>query len=216
MPGFERFTDAARRVVVHAFEEAGYDRPIGTDHLYRALLRDPDIAELVERLHDFPNGVPPADRSMTILSAADQPLKGAVYDDELESPAPTAPGIRRVPGAPSEGYTPQAAAAIDLSLKEALISGHSFIAPEHLLLALIRQGVDDPSQAIVDSGIRLGAARWQANVLTERRQAAMRAFTEAEREREREETRRRTQETGPDAEPDPGPDTGPDTGPPSR
>jgi hypothetical protein len=56
---FERFTDPARRVVRRAFQEAGYERPIGTGHLYRALLRDPDVAELVEKLRDFPNGVPP-------------------------------------------------------------------------------------------------------------------------------------------------------------
>jgi GNAT superfamily N-acetyltransferase len=116
---FERFTDAARRVVVLAQEEArGLEHPyIGTEHLLLGLLAE--------------------DRSIAArtLAALDVRLEAARHEVEMI----IGPGAR-APAAPHIPFTPRAKKVLELSLREAIQLGHNFIGPEHILLGLIREG----------------------------------------------------------------------------
>lgn len=116
---FERFTARARRVVVHAQEEARrlQHNYIGTEHLLLGLLREPDgVASVVlERL------------GLTLDDArhyvADQIGPG-------KKPAKTG----HIP------FTPRAKKVLELALREAIQLGHNYIGTEHLLLGLVREG----------------------------------------------------------------------------
>lgn len=59
-----------------------------------------------------------------------------------------------------ERWTDRARKVAELSLREALQLGHSYIGTEHLLLGLIREGEGMAAQVLVnDLGVDLGAAR---------------------------------------------------------
>ncbi|WP_308206853.1 Clp protease N-terminal domain-containing protein [Actinoallomurus rhizosphaericola] len=113
----ERFTDTARRVVVHAQEEAhalehGH---IGTEHLLLGLLRGD------------------TDGAVRALDAAGLTLDTARGDVEELVGRGTAPPDTEVP------FTPRAKKVLELSLREALQSGHDYIRSEHILLGLMRE-----------------------------------------------------------------------------
>ena len=111
---FERFTDRARRAVVLSQEvakELDHDY-IGTEHLLLGFIRDENNVA-AKSLEHF----------------------GVTYDAVV---AVVGKGDQR-----STGHIPfsiRAKLALELALRQALHIGHHYIAPEHILLALIQQG----------------------------------------------------------------------------
>src|SRR5947209_2563572 len=115
---FERFTNAARRVVVQAQEEARklQHNYIGTEHLLLGLLTQPD--ELAAR----------ALAGLGIsLDGTRQEVKDAV-------------GVGKKGPSGHIPFTPRAKKTLELSLREALQLHHEYIGTEHLLLGLIKEG----------------------------------------------------------------------------
>ena len=162
---FERFTEDAREVVVHAQAEAralGHDW-IGTEHLLlgAALARGPVAGVLAA------NGATP------------DALRAAVREEIGSSPtldgeALATLGIdldeirRRVEATFGEGalerrrprraghlpFTPRAKKALELALREAIAAGDGFIGTEHVLLSVLRD-----EKALATSALRrTGAA----------------------------------------------------------
>ena len=115
---FTRFTDRARRVVVLAEDEArglghGF---VGTEHLLLGLLAEGEgVAAL----------------ALESLGISLEEARGRV--EEI---------VGRGQGAPAGHipFTPRAKKVLELSLREALQLGHSYIGTEHLLLAPARRG----------------------------------------------------------------------------
>jgi ATP-dependent Clp protease ATP-binding subunit ClpC len=128
---FERFTDTARRVVVHAKEEAlqlDHDH-IGTEHILLGLLRD-----------DTETAV----RVLTSLGAGLAPARAQV--EEMAG--------RGTPGSTGDiPFTPRAKKVLELSLREALQLGHNYIGSEHILLGLLREGEGGGAQVLRGLGV---------------------------------------------------------------
>ncbi|MGO9904042.1 MAG: Clp protease N-terminal domain-containing protein [Solirubrobacteraceae bacterium] len=114
---FERFTEAARQVVVKAQEEArGLNHNyIGTEHLLLGLLFEQDrIADRV--LLSF---------GVTSDRVRDQVVKIVGWGEE--------PTAGQIP------FTPRAKKVMELGLRESLSLRHNNIETEHLLLGLLRE-----------------------------------------------------------------------------
>ncbi len=157
---FERFTAAARQVVVVAQEESRALRHghIGTEHLLLALLRGGGAAAaaLTEA------GVTPGSARAEISR-----LVAARSTDDRDADALRAIGIDldtvrakveqsfgagalerargrrsrlRRPRAGHVPFTPRAKKVLELSLREALRLQHDWIGAEHILLGLLREG----------------------------------------------------------------------------
>jgi hypothetical protein len=115
---FERFTDQARRVIVVAQEAArdlGHDY-IGTEHILIGLARSGDSVA-GEVLASF---------GITADSVAEEVEREVGRGKHEES--------GHIP------FTPEAKKTLELSLREALQLGHSYIGTEHVLLGLVREG----------------------------------------------------------------------------
>jgi hypothetical protein len=136
---FERFTDRSRRVVVLAQEEARRldHNYIGTEHILLGLIREGDgvAAQVLESL-----GIS--------LDAARQQVEGFVGRGQV---APSG----HIP------FTPRAKRVLELSLRESLLLGQSYIGTEHILLGLIREGDGVAAQALVTLGADLNQVRQQ-------------------------------------------------------
>ena len=134
---FERFTDRARRVIVLAQEEARalQHNYIGTEHLLLGLIRETD-------------GV-----AAKALSA-----KGVTLEDTRKQVEEM---IGKGSAAPSGHipFTPHAKQVLELSLREALQLGHSYIGTEHILLGLIREGEGVGTQVLIKMDVDLGDLR---------------------------------------------------------
>ena len=134
---FERFTDRARRVIVLAQEEARtlQHNYIGTEHLLLGLIREGE-------------GV-----AAKALAA-----KGVTLEDtrkqveEMIGKGNAAPN-GHIP------FTPHAKQVLELSLREALQLGHSYIGTEHILLGLIREGEGVGTQVLIKMDVDLGELR---------------------------------------------------------
>src|SRR5215471_13997915 len=136
---FERFTDQARRVVVVAQEESrklGHDY-IGTEHLLLGILGTGDSVA-VNALGSL--GVS--------LEAARQQVEEIVGR-----------GSHQVSG--HIPFTPRAKKVLELSLRESIQLGHSYIGTEHILLGLIREGDGVAAQVLVKLGADLNRVRQQ-------------------------------------------------------
>jgi ATP-dependent Clp protease ATP-binding subunit ClpA len=169
---FERFTAAARGVVINAQQEArqlGHPY-IGTEHLLLGLIHEsPSATARLLR----PAGVVPAtvradiqrlvgdkfepDLSFTEADAEDAAALKAIGIDlakvraaieesfgagSLRLPRPE-PRRRGLFGRRTGGHVPFTARAkkvLELSLREAIRLHHNFIAPEHIMLGLLREG----------------------------------------------------------------------------
>jgi ATP-dependent Clp protease ATP-binding subunit ClpC len=123
---FERFSDRARRAVVLAQEEArnlkhGY---IGTEHILLGLIAESQglAARALQQ-----NGI---DLSVVRAEVI------AITESGTSSPAGHIP------------FTPRAKKVLELSLREALQLGHSYIGTEHILLGLIREGEGVAAQVL--------------------------------------------------------------------
>jgi ATP-dependent Clp protease ATP-binding subunit ClpA len=134
---FERFTDRARRVVVLAQEEARMlsHNHIGTAHLLLGLLNE-QSGIAVQAL----------EAAGVTLTAA----RAAVV--EMLGPGAAAPS-GPIP------FTPRAKKILELSLREALEQGRTYIGTEHLLLGLIREGDGAGVQILERLGEPLPALR---------------------------------------------------------
>jgi ATP-dependent Clp protease ATP-binding subunit ClpC len=136
---FERFTDRARRVVVLAQDEARLLKHeyIGTEHLLLGLLRE-DNGLAIQVLQAA--GVTPGETRTRVLARVQAGRK---------SPSGHIP------------FTPQAKKALEMSLRESLELGDSYIGTEHLLLGLAREGHGVASEVLTAQHTDLGVIRRQ-------------------------------------------------------
>ena len=170
---FERFTAAARGVVVGAQQEArelGHPQ-IGTEHVLIALVADADapVARLLAA-DDLDAAAaraavqrhvasPEPDLSFTEADAEDaaallaigidlNAVRAAIEESfgagslRLPKKAPKRKGLfgRFYATGGHLAFSPRAKKLLELSLREALRLGHNYIAPEHIMLGLLREG----------------------------------------------------------------------------
>ncbi|PRY27626.1 Clp protease N-terminal domain-containing protein [Pseudosporangium ferrugineum] len=188
---FERFTHAAREVVVRAKTEAldlG-QAPVGTEHTLLALLADPTIAaapalkgldartvraEIIRRVGtgtaDPAALADPDDADREALKAIGIDLdavRRAIEENfgpgSLHLPRPAARKrkglMRRLSGSNHTPLSPRNKKVLELSLREALRLKHNFIAPEHILLGLLREGNGLAAQILSANGVDFTALR---------------------------------------------------------
>lgn len=133
---FERFTDAARAVVVLAQEEARTlaHHHIGSGHLLLGLIREQDgiAAQALEGL------------GLGLDSVRRQVSEVVVESDERD-------GLGGQDPAGHLPFSPLAKKALELALREALEIGHNFIGTEHLLMGLVRAGDDGVAVKILST-----------------------------------------------------------------
>ncbi len=136
---FERFTDRARRVLVLAQEEARLLNHsfIGTEHILLGLIHEGE-------------GV--AAKALESLGVSLEAVREKV--EETIGSAGSAPT-----GSPP--FTPRAKKVLELSLREALQLGHSYIGTEHMLLGLVREGEGVAAQVLQSLGADLPRVRQQ-------------------------------------------------------
>ncbi|KAB5605891.1 ATP-dependent Clp protease ATP-binding subunit [Bifidobacterium jacchi] len=134
---FERFTDRARRVIVLAQEEARtlQHNYIGTEHLLLGLIREGE-------------GV--AAKALASKGVSLEDTRKQV--EEMIGKGNAAPN-GHIP------FTPHAKQVLELSLREALQLGHSYIGTEHILLGLIREGEGVGTQVLIKMDVDLGDLR---------------------------------------------------------
>ncbi len=136
---FQRFNDGARRVVVHAQEEARLlnHNYIGTEHILLGIARDDE-------------GI-----AVEALDALD--LRLAAIRRQVEQII----GRGAMPPSGHIPFTPRAKKVLELSLREALQLGSNFIGAEHILLGLLREGDGVAAMALVQLGADLNRVRHQ-------------------------------------------------------
>ena len=134
---FERFTDRARRVVVLAQEEARMlnHNYIGTEHILLGLLHEGEGA---------------AYQALTALDISLDTVRAKV-EEIIGTGQKEASG--HIP------FTPRAKKVLELSLRESLQLGHSYIGTEHILLGLLREGEGVAAQVLVKMGTDLNRVR---------------------------------------------------------
>ncbi|PJM72754.1 ATP-dependent Clp protease ATP-binding subunit ClpC [Bifidobacterium primatium] len=134
---FERFTDRARRVIVLAQEEARalQHNYIGTEHLLLGLIRE---------------GEGNAAKALASKGVELDATRKQV--EEMIGKGNAAPN-GHIP------FTPHAKQVLELSLREALQLGHSYIGTEHILLGLIREGEGVGTQVLIKMDVDLGELR---------------------------------------------------------
>ena len=134
---FERFTASARRAVVLAQEEARMlsHSYIDTEHILLGLIREGEgvAAKVLESL-----GIS--------LEAARAQVEEIIGQGQ-QAPSGHLP------------FTPRAKKVLELSLREALQLGHSYIDTEHILLGLIREGQGIAAGALQDLDVALDRVR---------------------------------------------------------
>ena len=135
---FEKFTDGARKVMVLAQEEARKlgQMYVGTEHILLGLIREEDgiAAQALKKLD-------------------------VTYDDALEQ-------IKQVAEQPGEAtpaghipFTPRAKRVLESALREMLSLGQSYIATEHLLLGILREGNGVAMESLTRMGVSVDAVR---------------------------------------------------------
>ncbi|MCX0277241.1 ATP-dependent Clp protease ATP-binding subunit [Nocardia zapadnayensis] len=134
---FERFTDRARRVVVLAQEEAKLLKHnyIGTEHILLGLIHEGEgvAAKALEGM------------GISLDQVREQVTE--IIGQGQQAPSGHIP------------FTPRAKKVLELSLREALQLGHTYIGTEHILLGLIREGEGVAAQVLVKLGADLGRVR---------------------------------------------------------
>lgn len=140
---FERFTDRSRRVLVLAQEEArllGHSF-IGTEHILLGLIHEEE-------------GI--AAHALMRCGITIEATRRAVEDTA---------GAAGEPPSGSPPFTPSVKKVLELSLREALQFGHSYIGTEHLLLGLIRESDGVAVTIIQNLGADLGQLRQEVIAL---------------------------------------------------
>ncbi len=139
MQTWERFSDRARRVVIHAQEEAAklgvefFD----TEHLLLGLIRERE-------------GI-----AVRVLNRCGVSL--ARLKAEVEKHIQRRPGVSTT----SPRLAPNAKEVLSLALKEAKNLGHTYVGTEHLLLGLIGVGRGIAARVLTEFGLDLRTARQQ-------------------------------------------------------
>ncbi|MGB2661069.1 MAG: ATP-dependent Clp protease ATP-binding subunit [Candidatus Omnitrophota bacterium] len=138
MPGFDRFTERARKVILLAKEEAkrfNHDY-IGTEHLLLGLVKEGEgvaAAVLASLGLDFESIRQETERLV-------QSGSGGIIGGDIP-------------------FTPKAKKVIELAMDEARNLGHNYIGTEHILLGLIREGEGVASQVLLNMGLDLKTVR---------------------------------------------------------
>jgi ATP-dependent Clp protease ATP-binding subunit ClpC len=133
---FERFTESARQVIVLAQDEARALRHnyLGTEHLLLGVLRSDSAAA----------------KALGSLGVALEPARAQVA--AIVGQMDHAP-VGQVP------FTPRAKKVLEVSLREAVGLGHSYIGPEHILLGLARENDGVALRVLLDAGADASAIR---------------------------------------------------------
>ena len=148
---FERFTDRARRVIVTAQSEArGLDHDyLGTEHILLALMEE---------------GTGVGHETLEAMRITADMVREKVEQITGRGQVPSRRG--HLP------FTPAAKKVLELSLREALQLGHTYIGTEHILLGLIREGEGVAAQVLVGLGADLNHIRQLViEILTSRHQS---------------------------------------------
>ncbi|HEX3565074.1 MAG TPA: Clp protease N-terminal domain-containing protein [Acidimicrobiales bacterium] len=134
---FERFTDRARRVLVLAQEEARLlnHNFIGTEHVLLGLI------------HEREGIAAQALRELDVSLPAAREKVGETI------------GLAGTPPSGSPPFTPRAKKVLELSMRESIQLGHSYIGTEHLLLGIVREGQSVAAQVLVAMGVSLDRVR---------------------------------------------------------
>jgi ATP-dependent Clp protease ATP-binding subunit ClpA len=190
---FERFTEAARAVVVQAQFEATelQHEYVGTEHLLLGLLEDragPIAAALRERGVDQARVREEIRKRVGPPSAGTDPLPDTDGEDAAALKAigidlnavrraieeNFGPGALRLPGSTPEPkrrgfrhrisggrrpFTLRAKKVLELSLREAIRLKHNFIAPEHIMLGILREGHGLAVLIVADAGTDMAKLR---------------------------------------------------------
>jgi ATP-dependent Clp protease ATP-binding subunit ClpA len=127
---FERFTERARKAVVLAQEEARSFKHnyIGTEHLLLGLLRVDEgmAARVLASLEITVDAV--RAQVAQIVGEGDEAVHGQIP------------------------FTPRAKKVLELSLREALAVGHTYIGTEHILLGLVRENDGVAARILLELG----------------------------------------------------------------
>jgi ATP-dependent Clp protease ATP-binding subunit ClpA len=187
---FERFTAAARFVVMTAKQEAQQlDHPcIGTEHLLLAmldegsggtsgLLRDAGITRerVLADINRFVQPAPPVldDGDAEALQAIGIDLDavrakveelfgpGALRPPGAARPAPRRGFLRRKEISRGTPFAARTKKVIELSLREAIALHHNYIASEHILLGLLRENGGLAAKILADAGVDFAVLRAQ-------------------------------------------------------
>jgi ATP-dependent Clp protease ATP-binding subunit ClpC len=152
---FERFTDAARQVVVSAQDEARGLRHdyLGTEHLLLGLLRDEGIAA----------------QALRGLSIRPDEAREQVVHLIGRGKTETANG-GHIP------FTPRAKRTLELALREALQLGDGYVGSEHVLLGLVR--LNEGVGPVILAGAGATAPRVAAAVIEARGGSAPSGYVE--------------------------------------
>jgi len=189
---FERFTQAARDVVVRAQHEARElgQQPIGTEHTLIALLADAEgpiaaalRADEVDAAYvraEVQRRVGPSPELRRVEDDEDAAaLRSIGIDLDAVRRAIEenfGPGSLRLPRGEAKKrkgrlfgrfyasgghlpFSPRNKKVLELSLREAIRLKHNFIAPEHLLLGMLREGQGLAVQILAEKGVDLAALR---------------------------------------------------------
>jgi hypothetical protein len=150
LPGFERYTGRARRVVVLAQQEARAlnHNYVGTEHILLGLIHEGD-------------GM--AAHALVSLGISLERVRQQV--EQIIGRGQQAPSAHLT-------FTPRTKKILKLALPEALRLGHSYIGTEHILLALIREGNGVAAQVLLRLGADLNRARQQVIELLAGRQTS--------------------------------------------
>jgi ATP-dependent Clp protease ATP-binding subunit ClpA len=166
---FERFTDEARTITVAADRHAGalHHGWIGTEHLLLGLLDDHErraarvliargvtgewVREEVERI--VGRGEPDLDADALATLGIDLDAVRERVERAFGPGALAGRCGRRSRGEWRRPFTPRAKKTLELSLREALAAGDSFIGAEHLLLGLVREGDGVAARILAARGI---------------------------------------------------------------
>ncbi|MGH3444584.1 MAG: Clp protease N-terminal domain-containing protein [Nocardioidaceae bacterium] len=164
---FERFTRAARQVVMDAREQAvaATASEVRPEHLLRALLEDERsmavraLAELgvkagalresLDRLRmRYVDGLDEDDAAALKVLGIDLDDVVRRIDRNLGGLTPSGPSGRRL------RFSRAAKKALELALREALALGHNYIGTEHLLLGLARCDDRVVAETLAGAGVR--------------------------------------------------------------
>lgn len=181
---FERFTKAARDVVVAAQHEASMLRQghVGTEHLLLGILgvdagpseralhalgiTSDEVRSDIQRMHEPGLGEHDADALRSIGIDLDE-VRRRVEESFGEGALGVPAGGPRRRDSP-RGHvpiTPRAKRVLELSLREAMALGHRHIGPEHVLLGIVREGRGLAVRIMAQHGVRQAGVR--AAVLAE-------------------------------------------------
>ena len=136
---YDKFTERARKVMVHAREEArrfGHDY-IGTEHILLGLVKEG-------------TGV-----AAHVLKSLGVDLKKIRIEVEklVQTGSASASSQQQPP------FTPRAKKVLELSMEEARNIGHNYVGTEHLLLGLLRENDGLAAQVLLNMGLKLETVR---------------------------------------------------------